>query len=409
SCCPATTFVDLVDVKGTSYFSLGILHNSFSCFGSDYMTEDTRTYQRKVDASEILVNIQEGKDVEYDNVSIEGNLDISGLKLPEEEGKTVINSKISITNSRFDGFVEFPDVTFKKDINFTGIIINGYTEDGIAVYFSQSKFEGNAYFNDAQFGNALFLNIQFNRNAFFWEVQFKGIADFTDTRFKGDAAFPGAKFEGDADFSDAQFEGYVYFWGAEFEGGYLTFRDAVFTQPDSQENSCRKAKIVLEMAGDQEEAGYHFYREMEAKRRQKPLWIRYPEFIFIQAIFGYGVHPFWLMFWWFTIATLFAVFYWGVGGIESKFLANTFPQPAILGTILSLLNETAPSVRSYLSENVVYFIECFYFSIVTAVTPGYGKYELTSPWYQLVASIEAILGTFMWAAFIATFARKFMR
>jgi hypothetical protein len=43
------------------------------------------------------------------------------------------------------------------------------------------------------------------------------------------------------------------------------------------------------------------------------------------------------------------------------------------------------------------------------VTPGYGKYELTSWVYQVIASAEAIFGTFMWAAFIATFARKYMR
>jgi hypothetical protein len=49
------------------------------------------------------------------------------------------------------------------------------------------------------------------------------------------------------------------------------------------------------------------------------------------------------------------------------------------------------------------------FSIVTTATPGYGGYIPAPGLYQGLASFEAIFGTFMWAAFIATFARKYMR
>ena len=124
---------------------------------------------------------------------------------------------------------------------------------------------------------------------------------------------------------------------------------------------------------------------MDAKLKQKPWYICYPEYIFIQLIFGYGVHPFRLMFCWFLVAVIFAIFYSVNGGITGKLPASSLPQPWS------------------------YFVECFYFSVVTAVTPGYGKYELTSWVYQVIASAEAIFGTFMWAAFIATFARKYMR
>ena len=91
------------------------------------------------------------------------------------------------------------------------------------------------------------------------------------------------------------------------------------------------------------------------------------------------------MFCWFLVAVIFAIFYSVKGGITGKLPEGSLPQPWS------------------------YFVECFYFSVVTAVTPGYGKYELTSGVYQVIASAEAIFGTFMWAAFIATFARKYMR
>jgi len=54
-------------------------------------------------------------------------------------------------------------------------------------------------------------------------------------------------------------------------------------------------------------------------------------------------------------------------------------------------------------------IQYIYFSVVTAATPGYGGYHPNPGFYQGLASFEAIFGTFMWAGFIATFARKYMR
>ncbi|MFC1980697.1 ion channel [Chloroflexota bacterium] len=50
-----------------------------------------------------------------------------------------------------------------------------------------------------------------------------------------------------------------------------------------------------------------------------------------------------------------------------------------------------------------------YFSVVTSATPGYGGYKPEPGGFQILATIQAIFGTFMWAAFIVTFARKFMR
>ncbi len=50
----------------------------------------------------------------------------------------------------------------------------------------------------------------------------------------------------------------------------------------------------------------------------------------------------------------------------------------------------------------------YLFSIATAVTPGYAGYKPTTD-LKLLAGLEAIFGKFMWAAFIATFVRKYMK
>jgi len=156
---------------------------------------------------------------------------------------------------------------------------------------------------------------------------------------------------------------------------------------------------VLARAGNRDEEEYHFYREMEAKRIQKGIrgnsglglgdclktetWSFWRfflhdviEYFFVQRIFGYGVHPYWLFGWWFAIVVAFAVIYWIKGGIEE------------------------PEAKQW--------FDYLWFSIATAATPGYALYKPVDL-FKFMAGIEAILGTFMWAAFITTFARKFSR
>ncbi|MGV8126293.1 MAG: ion channel [Methanothrix sp.] len=97
-------------------------------------------------------------------------------------------------------------------------------------------------------------------------------------------------------------------------------------------------------------------------------------------IFGYGVNPRRLWgFWWFIVC-LFALLYWTGGGIND----STSTQPL--------------NILDYL-----------WFSITVAVTPGFAGYKPTPGIFQIVAGLEAIFGTFMWAAFITTFAKKYMR
>jgi hypothetical protein len=96
---------------------------------------------------------------------------------------------------------------------------------------------------------------------------------------------------------------------------------------------------VLAKAGNRDEEEYHFYREIEAKRIQKGIrgnsglglidclktetWSFWKfflhdvlEFVFVQKIFGYGIHPWWLMIWWLAIIALFAGLYYIGGGIS---------------------------------------------------------------------------------------------
>ncbi len=157
-------------------------------------------------------------------------------------------------------------------------------------------------------------------------------------------------------------------------GGKLEFKYTTFKKPEAQEEACRTAKSIWSKLGARDEEDYYHYREMEAKRKQKNLIIKILE-LPIQYVFGYGVYPFRVIATWLLTVFCLAFVYWMGNGIEG-----------------------AGSLLGYI-----------YFSVVTAATPGYGGYNPKPGFYQGLASFEAIFGTFMWAAFIAIFARKYMR
>jgi uncharacterized protein YjbI with pentapeptide repeats len=498
--------------------------------GSDSVP-DERSYKSTVEASEILAKIEKGEDVEYDGYIIKGNLDISSIKLPEEDGKPIVKSKIVIINSEVDGFARFANVIFKEQIDFSNTIFNGedeedgesptyefcgaifsrgqgptsdfsgaiFSDDAYFVgakfwyanfdnakfsyaSFNYATFDDNTYFSDATFGgNIYFIDAEFKGDAYFHRAVFNSFACFIDTKFgyedfiadfrgaifgdgadflratfRGSASFHGAIFSDEtnfrkatfsmsadfrkatfssfADFSDATFRnnidfdyvtfGDVKFAMAKFNGDTLTFRMAKFAFPNAQEDACRRAKNVLAKAGNRDEEEYHFYREMEAKRVQKGnrkywgdaidwnlakvvwkrnreysgvglralsyvffetdkwswwgyLWYDGVEWIFAQLMFGYGVYPKRLAVSWFVIVLLFTGLYYS-------------------GQILS-----DASKWDYLTA-----------SFGTAIAPGYIAVilnKIDSQSYQAAAMVETLLGTLLWAGFIATFAKKYMR
>jgi hypothetical protein len=413
----------------------------------------------EVPAKEILDKIKNGASVDYNDRIIAGNIDVSKLDLKEDiinrtkyekealflkDNVSIVSSTIKITNSKIKGSINMSNVILKNRVDFTGsefyedAVFEGsqFREDanfmeaefskganfkgsqflgnahfmgshfsGEAKFhgsryiaradFEGSEFIGNAYFDYSTFGiitwfyrshfkrYAQFSSSHFNGFSTFGSSKFYWSADFLGATFNDDLHFTGSVIEGDANFIGANFIKSTYFWGGQFNGEVLSFKYAVFNLPKSQEEACRKAKNVLEKNGDREEAGYHFYREMEAKRMQKPWYIRYPEFVLIQLVFGYGVHPEWLMYWWALIMMAFALIYALGDGISG-----------------------ATNVLDYIKISFAIAIAPGY--IAAIINPGSAGYRLL-PEYQVVAMIETIFGTFLWAGFIATFAKKYMR
>ena len=311
-----------------------------------------------------------------------------------------VKEKVDKGDFNFEGAklleIGFSKMEIESDVNFDDVVIIKNAS------FGGAKIGGDASFGDAEIGGfAWFYGAEIGGYALFNKAKIGGCAWFNEAKIGGDALFDEAKIGGDALFDLLEIK------------GKLSFRDAIFEKPEAQEESCRKAKRVWEEFGDRIEVDYYFYREMEAKRKLKYLKFsltpilklirklrlekrisNHIEFfekerriyrgfleLPIQYIFGYGVYPWRVIATWFITVFSLAFVYWlGKGVVCADGIEH-----------LDLLSEY------------------IYFSIVTAATPGYGGYKPVPGFYQNLASFEAIFGTFMWAAFIATFARKYMR
>ena len=214
---------------------------------------------RVVQAEEILEKIELGQPVEYDNVIVVGDLNLSGLNLtrvpmqPLYPGSPdygiLVTSPIIIINSVIDGSVYmngtvFQDIAVFEGTRFKGpafLILSRFNE---ITRFSDAQFKETANFWMAQFNQTAdfseaqfnqitrFTDMQFKKTANFENAQFKDIGYFLEARFNQTADFSGAQFNQTADFSGAQFDQTADFTGAQFIGT-VEFRETQFNQTAS--------------------------------------------------------------------------------------------------------------------------------------------------------------------------------
>jgi hypothetical protein len=223
-------------------------------------------------------------------------------------------------------------------------------KDGISLVCA--NIINDVFFDNVKARDLIFSNAKVGRNVQFRDFEVKSAALFSNSTFNGMFTL---------DNCDIQ--------------GIVGFKDAKFTKPKSKEEACRAAKNAYERQGDKNEADHFFYLEMGAKRLSKPFYFKYPELL-VQYCFGYGVKPGRVMITTLIVPLIFSGFFWCGGGLQGENI----------------------TLQDYI-----------YFNFINALKLGSLEFQPSSGTFQLLATIEAIIGTFLWACFIATFARKFMR
>ena len=307
-----------------------------------------------VDAKILLNMIKNDEPIKFDSVIIENNFDIRDIDLAkDEQGFFQINSSITITNSLIKGSVYLTKAKFKNPVNL-----------------ARSQFGGHVYFYESKLDGSIFQGSIFNGIANFRDSEFISNAYFGYSIFYRDANFYRSKFNGIAGFTKSEFWGDMNFGESIFKGDLLSFLDARFKDPINQENSCRKAKMISEKNGNRDLSSYYFYREMEAIRKKKGVlnqphtlpyesvrsfraetwlmikqffWYDIVEYIFVQGMFGYGVHPRRLIISWGAIVILFSVIYLIGNGL------NGAANPGSSLNQVGRLNCNFPSLRYIIS------------------------------------------------------------
>ncbi|OPY46394.1 MAG: hypothetical protein A4E47_00598 [Methanosaeta sp. PtaU1.Bin028] len=179
---------------------------------------------RPIPASEILHKVRNHQPVEYDHITVTGDLDLS---------KLIISSIIIIRNSKFDGVVSFNETTLDMpiDVSFSNLTKQAYFVGSTFnknADFGGTTFNGYAdYFESTFNDDAEFVGSTFAESAIFYQATFKGNAEFNICTFRKVAYFERAAFFGDCSFQDATISGATYFSRSKFSG-YTLFDEAAF-------------------------------------------------------------------------------------------------------------------------------------------------------------------------------------
>ena len=366
--------------------------------------------------------------------------------------EAVFSEKALFSGAEFSGEALFWQTVFHSDALFwhasflgKALFLDARFEGEGKIDFRGATFSGEALFTGAAFSNDVYFSEgRFMEKAIFKGVKFsgEGKADFQKTTFSKDALFQGAKFSGgahfkralfsaDADFEEARFVGEINFgaidlgtlhlaesnvdtldltnaqWSKDFKNTYERGAESIEDYKRAEE-IYRKVKISYHRTGDYNLGAEFYYREMESRRKQLPFekinfltkFLKGVGYNFLRLYCGYGEKPLRVIGCSLIIIVLCALLFMVFGIHDSQ------------GSVLIKLNmydlfhnfgiETV-------AEKLKHFWSCFYYSVITFTTVGYGDIRPTTGLARLLAMVEGFFGAFSIALFVLTFGRKMMR
>ena len=224
------------------------------------------TAQKRVNASTIMNDIANGKDITYKNATIVGDLDFTKM---DEKLPTLPKRKNSWWNN---GNSNKKVEEIKSSVSF----VNCTFEDNVFAYIhdEDSGYTFTADFNE----DTTFKNCTFKEKAMFKYSNFEEKADFSDSNFSSESTFKYANFKGDVNFAKTSygesstfkysiFRNHVSFANTTFKESatfkYAQFKDGVSFNKASfeQELNIKYTKV----SGDFDIAGMHVEYDIDSK------------------------------------------------------------------------------------------------------------------------------------------------
>lgn len=175
--------------------------------------------QKTVNASDIIKDIKNGKDVSYNNVTIVGELDFTYM-----EEKLESLPKRKKRNWWRNGGSNMVKNLIKSKVSF----VNCTFEDNVLAYIPDSENSGYTFvasFDD----DAIFKGCTFERKAMFKYSKFNEKASFQGTNFEDDTTFKYAQFYTNVSFAKATFKETATFKYSKFKNG-VSFNSTDFQE-----------------------------------------------------------------------------------------------------------------------------------------------------------------------------------
>ncbi len=283
-----------------------------------------------------------------------------------EKFKIGIIKKIKSGDHQFIGYV-FPIFMKFGGVKFINANFN-FSIFREGVNFGYSTFRGPAYFRGSIFQEIVDFNYSiFQETVDFSSSIFQESVDFIGTSFKGPAIFSSTIFQGSADFYSSIFYKNVYAGGTKFKKA--NFGEILY----------RAGKTFFHNSGNYRKESHYHILEMDAIRKQQKWFPRGWNFVFQKLLHSYGERP--------IKVFIFALF-------------------VILG--FSFLFAFFGIKDQSINQIIYHYWTCLYYSVVTFTTLGYGDFQPTGI-TRIFAAIEALIGAFLMALFVVTFARRWRR
>ena len=424
----------------------------------------------KINSSDIMLNISKGAPVDYVNVIIVGDLDLTGLNLTStsiertlievqyglSDAAKLVNSPISIKNSYIAGDVIFRDAVFNEPVEFDGTEFSSRADFRGSIFQKSATFNGAYFDREANFlraefiGESAFIGSAFKNIANFWRAEFgEGFelhGDFRDATFEGDVTFIGARFDGFAVFDDAQFKKNAYFGEAQFNG-FITFfegagfngitelnsakfeGDAYFDGATFGEESTlnlnrtkfgrfyvdwRSIKDPLVYDGAVYLALVKNYKDLERYDEANDCYyafrakspVKGPLDYLEWIFYGFGVKPIYPFAWSVFIISFFGVLFWRGNGIK-KYVRREILDEGSTDQGIELTYRTAQKEeRMTLKDPFLFSLITFTSQLASFIYPSVDF--KTDGLYKRLAILEQSIGSLLIALLIATITKTYL-
>lgn len=356
--------------------------------------------------------------VTFTNCTIEGVVDFFFREWERDENhRILLNKKLSCIGCTFKNIVNFRTVVFQEEVNFRRSLFEADID------FDEAILQGPCAFREAIFQRrADFHSALFHKSASFWRARFHNVADFHRAQFSENAVFHEANFlievnfrralfQGTLDctgtwfpeataFSNATFFGTANFTAAQFVS-VAAFRDVQYI-PDTLSHAV-KAKLSRK----QHRPTAFYLESRHIDEVANPFFKRYVADQQFTRAFNQA-NPILAKLWRWSSDYGRSLTLWASWSLFFAFLFALayMPLPAWTPTWMQDWSPRFHQTTGVYSGEPLTFWNCFYFSVVTFTTLGFGDVVADNAAARLLVTLEVIFGYLMLGGLISIFSNK---